>query len=154
MNKSAILALASLWLLASCATVGKPPTDPATGNTSSFRWSLVYGRTWTPPNPNYPKLSIQNDSYIVVDQEPIFINQQEQNSIWFVVDPGSKYYFVEKDPVRFDPPRPTDLKCDRTEDPRIVVCTFKKTKRAKYPYQVTLTNGVKTIQSDPTMMTD
>ena len=96
--------------------------------------------------------------YIVVDQEPIYIKQNEYNAIFWAVD--STYYFPDTNSdqgIEFDNPKPVGLKCGVQPDTngKTFYCTYKRSNKAKYRYTIKVTkDGTNILKSDPTIMND
>ena len=146
----------TLLLLTACASTGPGRTGDSGPDlsTPAYRWSLLYGRFFVNPTSGSPKVYLVDDAYIVVDQEPILIRQGDMNAIYWTIDPGSAYWFQERDGIKFATPHPTALRCDRTTDVKIYLCTYKRSDKKKYPYTINVTRGAKDLTSDPTVMND
>jgi hypothetical protein len=108
----------------------------------------------------YASVQVVNDKYIVVSQEPIYVQQDEENKIFWSLPPGGTYYFLPKGSaspgIVFDPPQMPQTDCDRNDQDRYTyVCTYKKANKKKYTYTINVTrDGTTIIKSDPTVMND
>jgi len=94
---------------------------------------------------------------IVVSQEPIFVAQDSDNTIYWSLPAGGAYFFAntnENPGIRFDNPPPARLRCDLyNNDKYTYVCTYARGNRGKYPYTIRVTrNGSTFLKSDPTVM--
>lgn len=112
-------------------------------------------------NMAYVSVSVINDTYIVVSQEPIYVRQGDDNAIYWSLDPNGRYYFPDTardHGIDFQPPppHPTDLKCTTDNgDIYTFVCTYKRATKSKYPYTIKVTkDGTNILKSDPTVMND
>ena len=99
----------------------------------------------------------RGDHTIVVSQEPIFVQQDTDNTIYWSLPPGGAYFFpnTSQNPgIRFDNPQMPNTQCNLyREDKYTYVCTYKKANRAKYPYTIRVTkNGTDILKSDPTVL--
>jgi hypothetical protein len=112
-------------------------------------------------NTAYVSVSVINDAYIIVSQEPIYVQQGNDNAIYWSLDPSGPYYFPDTPRDRGisfqpPPPHPTDLKCNTDGgDKYTFVCTYKRATKDKYPYLIKVTkDGTTILKSDPTVMND
>ncbi len=115
------------------------------------------------PDPLMPRVFGQNDAVLVVDQEPIYVVQQDRNTIVWRLDPTGAYMFprdeARRPGIEFvaqgDRPR-LDAKCARVEaDARAFACTYARAAKGKYFYRITATrDDAKFVTSDPTVMND
>lgn len=136
--------LAVVLLLTSCAhPMGDKPGFRDFGVTSA----------------NVANASVQvvSDRFIIVSQEPIFVQQDTDNTVYWSLPPGGAYFFpntYENPGIRFDNPQMPQTRCDLfNHDKYTYVCTYKKANRAKYPYTIRVTrNGTDIVKSDPTVM--
>ena len=96
-------------------------------------------------------------SSIIVSQEPIYVQQDTDNTIYLVAAAGRCVFLPEHQSEpgdRFDNPQMPHTRCDLyNNDKWTYVCTYKKANRAKYPYTIRVTrNGTDILKSDPTVM--
>jgi hypothetical protein len=109
---------------------------------------------------NYASVQVVNDAYIVVSQEPIYVQQETDNAVYWSLPPGGPYYFPPKGSAKpgivFDPPRMPQTDCYNYNGDRYTfVCTYKKANKKKYTYAINVTkDGTNIITSDPTVMND
>ena len=145
MKKPLVVACALAFLLAGCAA------DP-----KAFRDFGVRTR-----NVAYASVQVVDGSdkpYVIVSQEPIYVQQEDDNAIYWSLPSGGSYYFLPKtsrDPgIVFDNPQMPRTECDNyNQDKWTYVCTYKKANRAKYPYTIRVTkDGTTIVKSDPTAM--
>ncbi len=115
------------------------------------------------PDPHMPRVFVQNDAVVVVDQEPIYIVQRDQNTIVWRLDPNAPYVFPRDEKqhpgIAFVPfgERPRlNANCTRgTDDARTYSCTYARAPKGKYFYRITATrDDAKFVASDPTVMND
>jgi len=104
-------------------------------------------------------VQVVGDKFIVVSQEPIFVRQDQANTITWSLPQGGTYWFpnTNQNPgIEFDNPRMPNTRCDLlNNDKWTYVCTYNKANRAKYPYTIRVTkNGTDILKSDPTVMND
>ena len=105
-------------------------------------------------------LKVVNDQYIVVNQEPIYVLQDQDNELLFYLPPAGAYYFLPKTSsypgIVFDPPQMPQTDCDIYQNNnRAYRCTYKKANKKKYTYTIHVTKDGSTIlKSDPTVMND
>jgi hypothetical protein len=102
-------------------------------------------------------VQVVGDLVIVVSQEPIFVQQGEDNTIYWSLPAGGAYFFpntAQNPGIKFDNPPPARLQCDlNNHDKYTYVCTYKRANRGKYPYTIRVTkNGTDILKSDPTVM--
>ena len=142
MSKSLVIAAGFALVLSGCA------------DTPKFREFGV-------STDNVARASVQvaGDKVIVVSQEPIFVKQDTDNTIYWSLPQGGAYFFPntgENRGIVFDNPRMPNTRCDLfNNDKWTYVCTFNRANRAKYPYTIRVTrNGTDILKSDPTMMND
>ena len=95
--------------------------------------------------------------FIIVSQEPIFVQQDTDNTIFWSLPAGGAYFFrmLNENPgIDFDNPQMPQTQCDLfNHDKYTYVCTYNKANRAKYPYTIRVTkNGTDIVKSDPTIM--
>jgi hypothetical protein len=100
---------------------------------------------------------VVGDHTIVVSQEPIFVQQEEDNTVFWSLPAGGTYFFpntAQNPGIKFDNPPPARLQCDLyNHDKYTYVCTYKRANRGKYPYTIRVTkNGTDILKSDPTVM--
>ena len=146
MKKSHVAAVALALLLTGCAA--------HFGDPKAYRDFGV--RTG---NVAYASVQVVADQYIVVSQEPIFVKQDTDNTIYWSLPPGGAYYFLPTTTpnpgIVFDNPQMPRTECDLYNgDKWTYVCTYKRANRAKYPYTIRVTNGTDIVKSDPTVMND
>jgi len=113
------------------------------------------------PDPTMPRVFVQNDAVVVVDQEPIYVVQRDQNTVVWRLDPNGPYTFPRDEKqhpgIEFvaqgDRPR-LNANCARVEtDARAYACTYARAPRGKYFYRITATrDDAKFVASDPTVM--
>ena len=146
MNKSLLTAVGFALVLTACAT----------GAQKGFKPFGVRAA-----NMAYVSVGVVNDAYIVVSQEPIYVQQSDDNAIYWSLDPSGPYYFPDTPRDRGisfqpPPPHPTDLKCTTDGgDKYTFVCTYKRATKTKYPYLIKVTkDGTNILKSDPTVMND
>lgn len=112
----------------------------------------------TAPVASRPNVFVKDDLYIVVDQEPIYIDKDASPvSITWAVADNSNYYFASNTAISVNPPRPNGFQCSLTGSPaQLITCTYDKVHKKKYIYTITLTNGTTqtTLTSDPSIMND
>ena len=94
---------------------------------------------------------------IVVSQEPIYVQQDNDNTIYWSLPPGGAYFFpntTQNPGIKFDSPPPANPRCDLyNNDKYTYVCTYARANRGKYPYTIRVTrNGTDIVKSDPTVM--
>jgi hypothetical protein len=104
-------------------------------------------------------LAVVDDRYIVVNQEPIYVKQGEDNELLWFLPPGGAYYFLPKGSVApgivFDSPRMPQTECDIYVNRWTYRCTYKKATKKKYAYTINVTkDGTTIVKSDPTVMND
>jgi hypothetical protein len=145
MNRT-LLAAGFVLLLAACAT----------GTQKGFKPFVVRAAAVS-----YVSVDVIGDTYIIVSQEPIYVQQGDTNAIYWYLDPSKSYYFPDTPRDRGitfqpPPPHPTDLKCSTDGgDKYTFVCTYKRATKAKYPYLIKVTkDGTTILKSDPTVMND
>ena len=143
MNRSLSVAVGLPLLLTACAHTGDGP---------SFREFGV--RTASSASAS---VQVVGDHTIVVSQEPIFVQQDTDNTVYWSLPPGGAYFFpnTSQNPgIRFDNPQMPNTQCNLyREDKYTYVCTYKKANRAKYPYTIRVTkNGTDILKSDPTVL--
>jgi hypothetical protein len=102
-------------------------------------------------------VQVVDDKFIVVSQEPIYVQQDEDNKIFWSLPNGGRWYFQPKTSatpgIVFDPPAMPQTECDYYQgDKYTYVCSYKKANKKKYLYTINLTNGTDNIKSDPTVM--
>lgn len=171
-DKSLRTSAALVLLLTACASgrmgqEGDKPNFIAAGQETyrpvSRWWPQGYNPFivfFTAPTPNFPNVFVRDDMYIVVDQEPIYIKQNDYNAIFWALDPTSPYYFPDTNRdqgIEFDSPKPTSLKCGAQSDTdgKTFYCTYKRSNKAKYRYTIKVTkDGTQILKSDPTIMND
>ena len=105
----------------------------------------------------YASVQVVGEQVIVVSQEPIFVQQEDDNTIYWSLPAGGAYFFPNSNQnpgIRFDNPQMPRTQCDlHNHDKYTYVCTYKKANRAKYPYTIRVTrNGTDILKSDPTVM--
>jgi hypothetical protein len=115
------------------------------------------------PDPLMPRVFVQNDAVIVVDQEPIYVVQRDQNTIVWRLDPNGAYMFSRDEKqhpgIEFvaqgDRPK-LNAACARVaDDPRAYSCTYARAPKGKYFYKITATrDDARFVTSDPTLMND
>jgi hypothetical protein len=139
MSKSLFVAVGLVLVLTGCA------------DTPTFRHFGV--RT---TNVAYASVQVVSDKVIVVSQEPIFVQQEEDNAIYWSLPQGGTYFFpstTQNPGIQFDNPQMPRTECKLHNDKWTYVCTYKKANRAKYPYTIRVTkNGTDILKSDPTVM--
>lgn len=108
---------------------------------------------------NVASLSVDviDNEYIVVSQEPIYVKQDDDNEIYWYLNPGGQYYFpdtVQDRGIDFQQPHPVQLSCHTYNgDKYTFVCTYKKSNKKKYFYIIKVTkDGTNILKSDPTVM--
>jgi hypothetical protein len=152
-NKSALVVLVSVCLLAACGGGGGATPTPPPSPTPS------------PPPPqgaaaNTVTIKVVKGTkryFAIVNLEPLVITQMATNTITFVVDDPA-FYFDGNKPIRDVPPNKLkDFDCN--VDPanaKRATCTFGKSDETKkYAYSFKLTNDSKDkVDSDPTMVLD
>jgi hypothetical protein len=102
-------------------------------------------------------LQVISDQFIVVSQEPIYVQQDQDNEIFWYLPSGGAYYFLPKGSaspgIVFDNPQMPQTDCDNYQDRWTYRCTYKKANKKKYTYTINVTkNGSDIIKSDPTVM--
>lgn len=144
MRKSLAAVIAIAFMLAGCATT-----------MGEFKGYREFGvRTL---NVTYASVQVVNDQYVVVSQEPIFVEQDTDNAIYWSLPPGGPYYFLPKTSnypgIVFDRPQMPQTDCyNFNGNPQTYVCTYKKANKAKYPYTIQVTkDGSTIVKSDPTV---
>lgn len=105
----------------------------------------------------YASVQVVGEQIIVVSQEPIFVQQDEDNTVYWSLPAGGTYFFPNSNQnpgIKFDNPMMPRTQCDLyNHDKYTYVCTYKKANRAKYPYTIRVTkNGTDILKSDPTVM--
>jgi hypothetical protein len=98
----------------------------------------------------------RGEAYIVVSQEPIYVQQSNTNAIYWSLPSTGPYYFsnTPQDPgIKFDTPMP-NTRCDYYNgDSRTYFCTYNRANKTKYPYVIRVKkDGSPVIKSDPTVM--
>jgi len=140
MNKSVFLATAVAITLTACAAgrIGDKGFSP-----------LVVSA----PDGSRPNLFIKDDAYIIVDQEPIYVVADTPSIAWAVAD-NSNYYFASDEAISIQPPRPNGFRCSRpaVSRPQVITCTYERVHNKKYIYTVTVSDGTRTLKSDPSIM--
>ena len=145
MKKTLAAAFAIAALQTGCSTVP-----------SELRGYRDFGVRTT--NTAFASVQVVADATIVVSQEPIFVQQDTDNAIYWQLPSGGAYRFLPGDSkapgIVFDHPQMPQTKCDNNNgDPYTYVCTYKKAKRTKYPYTIQVTkDGTNILKSDPTAM--
>jgi len=153
MQKSVFVAISVTFLLAACATGSRINSD----GRSAFIGSLV-----THPNPKAPNVFVDDDDYVIVDQEPIRIKlRQGQNPfIVWALENNTPYVFASN-PITITPigtsPSLNNLQCPLSggAGQKYLVCTYDDpTVKGKYSYTLRVTNSQtgKTLTSDPSIM--
>jgi hypothetical protein len=102
-------------------------------------------------------VTVVDDQYIVISQEPIYVKQDDDNAIYWYLDPNGSYYFpdtVQDRGIDFQQPQPVQLRCSTDGGNKFVfVCTYKKSNKKKYFYSIKVTkDGTNMVKSDPTVM--
>lgn len=146
MNKSLFAAVGMVLALTACATdVGMRP---------GFK-SFVVQAT----NVAHTSVSVVNDR-IVVSQEPIYVRQSENSTLYWHLDPNDSYFFPDtaRDKgIDFIPPPPLPgrpCKVD-PQNNKIFVCTYVRVIKGKYQYMIKVTkDGTTILNSDPTVFND
>lgn len=142
MKKAILVAAVSAIALAACQSM-------------SFKYGV--------PDPNMPRVFVQNDAVVVVDQEPIYVVQRDQNTIVWRLDPNGPFVFPRDEKqhpgIEFVPfgDRPRlNASCARgKDDPRAYSCTYARAPKGKYFYRITATkDDERFVASDPTVMND
>ena len=117
------------------------------------------------PNPNLPNIVVEDDSYLIVDQEPIHIKLKQNNNpvIVFRLELGTPYVFADN-PIKITPvgssPKLTGLDCPvqgSGSGQQVLVCTYDDpTMKGKYTYTLSVKNSGtgKVLTLDPTIMND
>src|SRR5712691_8505642 len=108
-------------------------------------------------NESSVSVDVIDDQYIVVSQEPIYVKQDEDNAIYWSLNPGGAYYFPDTPQdrgINFQPPPLPQLMCHTYNgDKYTFVCTYKMATKKKYLYTIKVTkNGSNILTSDPTVM--
>ena len=108
-------------------------------------------------NVAHASVQVVSDRFIIVSQEPIFVQQDTDNTIYWSLPQGGAYFFpnTEQNPgIRFDNPQMPNTRCNLfNNDKWTYVCTYKRANKAKYPYTIRVTkNGTDIVKSDPTVM--
>ena len=154
MHKSIFAAISVTLLVAACATGGRINVDGRSG----FIGSLV-----THPNPKNPNVFVDDDQYLVVDQEPIHIKlRQGQNPvIVWALENNTPYVFAQNpitiSSVGASPPL-SNLQCPLPGTGaglKYLICTYDDpTAKGKYTYTLRVTNSQTgtTLASDPSIM--
>jgi len=140
MNKSVFLATAVAITLTACAAgrIGDKGFSPL----------LV-----TAPDPSRPNVFVKDDAYVVVDQEPVYVVSDAPSIAWAVAN-NANYYFPSDDAISIQPPRPNGFTCTRpaVSRPQVITCTYERVHNKKYIYTITVTDGTRTLKSDPSIM--
>ena len=107
----------------------------------------------TPPDGSRPNLFIKDDAYIIVDQDPIYVAADPASITWALAD-NSSYYFANNNAVSIpNPPRPNRFQCQTIGTPaKLITCTYDKEHKKKYIYSITVTDGIHTVTSDPSIV--
>ena len=117
------------------------------------------------PNPNLPNIVVEDDSYLILDQEPIHIKLKQNNNpvIVFRLELGTPYVFADN-PIKItavgSSPPLTGLDCPvqgSGTGQQVLVCTYDDpTMKGKYTYTLRVKNSGtgKVLTSDPTIMND
>ena len=138
------------WICAIVAVCGGCQTQQPSFTEFVFRTTAV----------NYANVQVLNDTYVVVSQEPIYVQQDNDNAIFWSLPPGGNYYFLPKGSaspgIVFDKPQMPQTDCDNyNADKYTFRCTYKKANKKKYTYVINVTrDGTHIISSDPTVMND
>jgi hypothetical protein len=169
MNKPLITAAASVLLLTACTSDGIRQDGDKVASSATQGTYRPVSRWWpqgfnpfivSAPSPNFPNVFVKEDLYIVVDQEPIYLKQNDYNAIFWALDATSSYYFPDTNRdqgIEFDSPKPTSLKCGAQPDTnaKTFYCTYKRSNKDKYHYTIKVTkDGTTILKSDPTIMND
>jgi hypothetical protein len=106
-------------------------------------------------NPHYPNVSVVDDQ-VIIDQEPIVIPRGENMvSIEWALDTMSAYSFpdgaIEITPMASFPP-PSNLHCGPIAHGKRFVCRYQRSGPAKYAYTIRVSDGSRTLMSDPSIM--
>ena len=140
-------------LLAACA--GRPITPEGYGGYIGF-----FARH---PNPNLPNVVIDDDTYVILDQEPIHIKLKQGKSpvIVFRLELGTPYVFADN-PITITPVGASivlkGLECPAKGTGaglQVLVCTYDDpTVEGKYSFTLRVKNTAtgKTLTSDPTIV--
>jgi hypothetical protein len=142
MNKSRFAVVGFVLLLAACAgglQRGHKPFGVLAMNITSL------------------SVDVLDDQYIVISQEPIYVKQDDDNAIYWYLNPSGPYYFpdtVQDRGIDFQQPNPVQLSCHiNNGDKFTFVCTYKKSNKKKYFYTIKVTkDGTNIVKSDPTVM--
>lgn len=106
----------------------------------------------------FASVQVVADRFIVVSQEPIYVQQDEDNAIYWSLPQGGAYWFgpkgSHKPGIVFENPQMPQTDCDYFKgDKYTYVCTYKKANKKKYPYAIHVTkDGTNFLDSDPTAM--
>ncbi len=144
MNRSLIAAIGLVLALSGCAT--------ADGNRPGFRPFAVKAA-----NVAYASVAVVNDK-IVVSQEPIYVQQSTENTLYWYLDPTGPYYFPDTNRdkgIEFIRPIPGGRCKADPQDNKTFVCTYVRANKGKYPYMIKVTrDGTTILNSDPTVFND
>ena len=146
MNKRLPVVVALAFIVTACATEGGPkgyrPFGVGLSSVVSVSVDVVDDR---------------GEAYIVVSQEPVYVQQSNTNAIYWSLSPTGPYYFsnTPQDPgIKFQPALPGNPPCGYyNNDPRTYFCTYNRLHKGKYSYEVRVTkDGTNIVKSDPTVM--
>lgn len=146
MNLRLPVVVAFAFIVTACATEGGPrgyrPFGAGLSSVVSVSVDVIEDR---------------GEAYIVVSQEPIYVQQNTtNNAIYWSLPPTGLYYFsnTPQNPgIRFETPMP-NTRCDYYNgDSRTYFCTYNRANKDKYRYIVRVTkDGNNIVKSDPTVM--
>ena len=133
MKKSVLVATVSALVLTACAS------------------NMRVVRT---PDPHYPNVTIAGGKYIVVNQEPIVIPNNEKDTwITWQLPVDSTYSFPADGIVIAN--AGDEFKCNLEADKKRFACKDKNSKSGKYKYTIKVIDGSKPLEPlDPFIMND
>jgi hypothetical protein len=156
MKNSVFIAVAFVFMLTACAS----------GRFSVEGFSAYNGLFVKKPNPNNPNVFVNDDTYIIVDQEPIHlrIKSNKRPVIVWALDNNTTYVFANPaissfTPVGSSPPL-TNVDCPMQGSgsgpgQQFLVCAYDAPATGKYTYTLRIINSKgNVIVSDPSIMND
>lgn len=143
MNKSRFAVIGFVLILTACAPGGLQRAYKPFGVVAQNITSL--------------SVDVLDDQYIVISQEPIYVKQDDDNSIYWYLNPSGPYYFpdtVQHRGIDFQQPEPAHLRCHLNNGDKFTfVCEYNKSNKKKYLYTIKVTkDGTNMVKSDPTVM--
>jgi hypothetical protein len=143
MNKSRFAVVGFVLILTACATGGLQRAYKPFGVVAQNVTSV--------------SVDVLDDQYIVISQEPAYVKQDDDNKIYWYLNPAGPYYFPDTGHdhgIDFQQPQPAHLSCHlNAGDKFTFVCEYTRSSKRKYFYTIKVTkDGTTMVVSDPTVM--